>query len=132
MLQRWWYKKCINKWVWFKVFISNEWWRYKWSYEKPINTEKHVDSQHWLQRTNDGKLYTTVRIHLIVGKKRSSEQGGKRTHIKVLQRWRFKLKLLKQKVRKYREQYKDSYVDYRFGYLIENFLLWYKCMLNNE
>ena len=72
-----------------------------------------------LQRTNDGKLYATVRIHLMNWVKRSSEQGP---FIKVLQKdGEFKqVETTETKVNI--EQYKDSYVDYRFEVPNENFL----------
>ena len=72
-----------------------------------------------LQRTNDGKLYATVRIHLMNWVKRSSEQGP---FIKVLQKdGEFKqVEATETKVNI--EQYKDSYVDYRFEVPNENFL----------
>lgn len=82
------------------------------------NSEKRW-SKALLQRTNDGKLYATVRIHLMNWVKRSSEQGP---FIKVLQKdGEFKqVEATETKVNI--EQYKDSYVDYRFEVPNENFL----------
>ena len=76
-------------------------------------------SKAMLQRTKDGKLYATVRIHLMNWVQRSKEQGP---FIKVLQKdGEFKqVEATETKVNI--EQYKDSYVDYRFEVPNENFL----------
>ena len=82
------------------------------------NSEKRW-SKALLQRTKDGKLYATVRVHLMNWVKRSSEQGP---FIKVLQKdGEFKqVEATETKVNI--EQYKDNYVDYRFEVPNENFL----------
>ena len=88
-----------------------------------LKNQKSNGEKRWskamLQRTKDGKLYATVRIHLMNWVQRSKEQGP---FIKVLQKdGEFKqVEATETKVNI--EQYKDSYVDYRFEVPNENFL----------
>ena len=72
-----------------------------------------------LQRTSDGKLYATVRIHLINWIKRSPEQGP---FIKVLQQDGSLKQVEAVQTKEHLEQYKDNYADYRFEVPNENFL----------
>lgn len=87
-----------------------------------LKNQKAGGEKRWskaqLQRTKDGKLYATVRIHLINWIKRSDEQGP---FIKVLQE-NGEYQLVKSTESKIHiEEYKDSYADYTFEVPRENF-----------
>lgn len=87
-----------------------------------LENQKNSGEKRWskaqLQRTKDGKLYATVRIHLMNWVTRSSEQGP---FIKVLQE-NGEYKLVESKETNVKiEQYKDSYADYTFEVPKENF-----------
>lgn len=71
-----------------------------------------------LQRTKDGKLYATVRIHLINWITRSKEQGP---FIKVLQKNGEYVLVEAKEVNVHIEQFKDSFADYTFEVPKENF-----------
>ncbi|MBU0279270.1 heme-binding Shp domain-containing protein [Gemella sp. zg-1178] len=90
--------------------------------EEAIKNQKSGGEKRWskaqLQRTKDGKLYATVRIHLINWVTRNKEQGP---FIKVLQEnGEYKLVEVKE-TNLHIEQYKDSYADYTFEVPRENF-----------
>ena len=87
-----------------------------------LENQKNSGEKRWskaqLQRTKDGKLYATVRIHLMNWVTRSAEQGP---FIKVLQE-NGEYKLVESKETNVKiEQYKDSYADYTFEVPKENF-----------
>jgi len=88
-----------------------------------LKNQKSNGEKRWskamLQRTKDGKLYATVRIHLMNWVQRSKEQGP---FIKVLQKDGEFKQVAATETKVNIEQYKDSYVDYRFEVPNENFL----------
>ncbi|MGX7097694.1 heme-binding Shp domain-containing protein [Gemella bergeri] len=88
-----------------------------------LKNQKAGGEKRWskalLQRTKDGKLYATVRIHLMNWVQRSKEQGP---FIKVLQKDGEFKQVTASETKVNIEQYKDSYVDYRFEVPNENFL----------
>ena len=88
-----------------------------------LNNQKTNGEKRWskamLQRTSDGKLYATVRIHLMNWITRSDEQGP---FIKVLQQDGSFKQVQATETKSYIEKYKDSYADYRFEVPNENFL----------
>ncbi|MGX7112824.1 heme-binding Shp domain-containing protein [Gemella cuniculi] len=88
-----------------------------------LNNQKNSGEKRWskamLQRTKDGKLYATIRIHLMNWVERSNEQGP---FIKVLQKDGEFKQVIATETKVNIEQYKDSYVDYRFEVPNENFL----------
>ena len=88
-----------------------------------LKNQKSNGEKRWskamLQRTKDGKLYATVRIHLMNWVQRSKEQGP---FIKVLQKDGEFKQVTATETKVHIEQYKDSYVDYRFEVPNENFL----------
>lgn len=90
--------------------------------DEALKNQKASSEKRWskaqLQRTKDGKLYATVRIHLINWVTRNKEQGP---FIKVLQEnGEYKLVEAKE-TNLHIEQYKDSYADYTFEVPRENF-----------
>ncbi|MBF0713969.1 hypothetical protein HZY83_04640 [Gemella sp. GH3] len=90
--------------------------------DQALNNQKSSGEKRWskaqLQRTSDGKLYATVRIHLINWVTRNNEQGP---FIKVLQS-NGEYKLVEAvETNVHLEKYKDSYADYRFEVPRENF-----------
>lgn len=91
--------------------------------DEAISNQKAGGEKRWakaqLQRTKDGKLYATVRIHLMNWIERSKEQGP---FIKVLQSDGEFKQVVATETKVNIEQYKDSYVDYRFEVPNENFL----------
>lgn len=87
-----------------------------------LKNQKAGGEKRWskaqLQRTKDGKLYATVRIHLINWVKRSADHGP---FIKVLHD-NGEYKLVKSTESKVHiEEFKDSYADYTFEVPKENF-----------
>ena len=88
-----------------------------------LKNQKSNGEKRWskamLQRTKDGKLYATVRVHLMNWVQRSKEQGP---FIKVLQKDGEFKQVAATETKVNIEQYKDSYVDYRFEVPNENFL----------
>lgn len=88
-----------------------------------LNNQKNNGEKRWskaqLQRTKDGKLYATIRIHLMNWVERSNEQGP---FIKVLQKDGEFKQVAATETKVSIEEYKDSYVDYRFEVPNENFL----------
>lgn len=93
------------------------------SLDEAMNNQKTNGEKRWskaqLQRTKDGKLYATVRIHLMNWVERSNEQGP---FIKVLQQDGEFKQVVATETKVNIEEYKDSYVDYRFEVPNENFL----------
>ncbi len=72
-----------------------------------------------LQRMGDGRLFVTIRVHMINWMERSDKQGP---FVKVLQKdGSFKLAELEE-TKVHIEKYKDSYADYRFEVPHEDFL----------
>ena len=88
-----------------------------------LSNQKTTGEKRWskamLQRTSDGKLYATVRIHLMNWITRSNEQGP---FIKVLQKDGSFKQVEATETTLHIEKYKDSYADYRFEVPNENFL----------
>lgn len=87
-----------------------------------LKNQKTSGEKRWskaqLQRTKDGKLFATVRIHLMNWITRNKEQGP---FIKVLQEnGEYKLVDIKE-TNVHIEQFKDSYADYTFEVPRENF-----------
>lgn len=90
--------------------------------DQALNNQKYSGEKRWskaqLQRTADGKLYATVRVHLINWVTRNNEQGP---FIKVLQS-NGEYKLVEAvETNVHLDKYKDSYADYRFEVPRENF-----------